>query len=214
MSRLHSTIIAAGGAGGTQSAFTIIQPDAGTSPVATGPADTLTLTGGASGPILTTGNSGTDTVSYSILTHSLGNSLLGFSPPNTFKGNNTGSTATVLDLTVLQSNILLTMPVYNAGNSGATLTFDWNNGPYQKCALTANCNFVFSNPVDGAVYMIEITQGVSAYTVTYPSASVTYAGGYASIPAVTTTNAALDLANLAYNGGASKYRLTIAQNFS
>lgn len=66
--RLHSRI--ASGSGGTMSigataAFSVIQVDAGTNPVATGPHDTLTLTGN-SGPIVTTGNAGTDTVTYSL----------------------------------------------------------------------------------------------------------------------------------------------------
>lgn len=180
MSRLRAENISSGDGVGV--AFTTIQTDAGTFPVATNAADTLTVTGGASGAIKTTGNSATDTVTYT--------------------------------LNALPANIALTMPVFNAGNSGSTLIFDWNNGPYQRCALTATCAFGFSNAVDGAVYQIEITQGVSGFPVTYPASLVTYAGGYSLIPAVTTANAALDLANLAYNGNATKYRLTIAQNFS
>ncbi len=51
------------GGGGTGAAFTVIQTDTGTNPVATGPNDTLTLTGTQ---IKTAGNSATDTVTYSI----------------------------------------------------------------------------------------------------------------------------------------------------
>lgn len=134
--------------------------------------------------------------------------------PNSFKGNNTGSTTSSIDLSVLQANTLLTVAVFNAGNSGTTLIFNWNNGPYQYCALTATCSFGFSNAVSGAVYQIEITQGASSFTAIYPSSLVTYSGGYSAIPNVTATASALDLINLAYNGAATKYRLTMAQNLS
>ncbi len=36
--------------------------------------------------------------------------------------------------------------VYNAGNSGATITINWTNGYTQKVTLTANCHISFSNP--------------------------------------------------------------------
>lgn len=52
-----------GGGGGGGNAFTVIECDAGTNPVATGSSDTLTLTGTQ---ITTTGNSTTDTVTFSI----------------------------------------------------------------------------------------------------------------------------------------------------
>lgn len=53
------------GGGGVGAAFSTIQPDAGTSPVATG-ADTLTLTS-SDASVTITGNSGTDTIDFSAL---------------------------------------------------------------------------------------------------------------------------------------------------
>lgn len=58
-----SGTLATGGGGGSNS-FTIMQPDAGTAPTAVTGADTLTLTGGAAAQILVTGNSGTDTLTF------------------------------------------------------------------------------------------------------------------------------------------------------
>lgn len=45
--------------------FSTIQPDVGTSPVASSPTDTLTLTS-SDGSVLITGNSGTDTIDFSV----------------------------------------------------------------------------------------------------------------------------------------------------
>lgn len=53
----------ASGGGGASASFTTIQPDAGTSPVATGPTDTLTLTS-TDNSLVITGNSGTDTIAF------------------------------------------------------------------------------------------------------------------------------------------------------
>lgn len=62
----------AGGGGGGGDAFTIIQPDLGTAPTATGPTDTLTLT---SPDILVTGDSGTKSIEFQFFNqNNLGNS--------------------------------------------------------------------------------------------------------------------------------------------
>ena len=54
--------------------------------------------------------------------------------------SNTGATSTFnknLDINAAQARII----EFNAGNSGATLTLDWNNGNNQIVTLTANCTF-------------------------------------------------------------------------
>lgn len=55
----------AGGGGGSSNSFTTIQTDAGTSPVATSPNDTLTLTS-SDGSIKTTGDSSSDEVDFRV----------------------------------------------------------------------------------------------------------------------------------------------------
>lgn len=47
---------------------------------------------------------------------------------------------------------------YNAGNSGTSLTINWNNGYSQKITLTGNCTLSFSNPVNGQNYYLRILQ--------------------------------------------------------
>ena len=56
-------MVGSGGGGGATASFTIIQTDAGTSPAATGPTDTLTLTSSDSS-LTIDGDSGTDTVDF------------------------------------------------------------------------------------------------------------------------------------------------------
>jgi len=53
-------------AGGAENAFTVIQTDAGTNPMAESTTDTLTLTS-SDGSILITGDSGTDTVDFTFV---------------------------------------------------------------------------------------------------------------------------------------------------
>lgn len=63
MARLYSRAVNENGTGGK--AFTVIQPDLGTAPIATGPNDTLTLTS-SDGSVTITGNSSTDTIDLNV----------------------------------------------------------------------------------------------------------------------------------------------------
>jgi hypothetical protein len=86
----------------------------------------------------------------------------------------------------------------DAGNSSTALTVDWSAALAQKVTLTGNCTFTFSNPVAGAVYVLELWQdGTGSRTVTWP-ASVKWAGGTA--PTLTTTANKMDLITLYYDG--------------
>lgn len=49
--------------------------------------------------------------------------------------------------------------MYDAGNSGSSITIDWNNGAYQRVTLTAATPaLTFSNPVNGEMYILEMVQ--------------------------------------------------------
>lgn len=61
-------IVSVTGGGGSSNSFTTIQPDNGTSPVATTPTDTLTLHN-TDGNIVITGNSSTDTITFNLATN-------------------------------------------------------------------------------------------------------------------------------------------------
>lgn len=142
----------------------------------------------------------------SIGANKVANTQLAQMSANTLKGNNTGSTANAADLTVIQANKLLTQAVHNAGNSGSAITIDFNNGPWQQVTLTANTTITLSNPVDGAVYVVEFVQGSGSYTVTF--SGVKWPGGTAY--SATATNGAIDQVNLGYNGLTTSYRGTFA----
>lgn len=57
--------------GGSSNSFSTIQPDSGTSPVATSPTDTLTITSG-DGSISITGNAATDTIDIRVVSGGTG----------------------------------------------------------------------------------------------------------------------------------------------
>jgi hypothetical protein len=48
--------------------------------------------------------------------------------------------------------------IYDAGNIGAGLTINWNNGPIQKVTLNGNATLSFSNPVAGSTYTLILVQ--------------------------------------------------------
>ena len=59
--------------------------------------------------------------------------------------------------------------LYDAGNSGASLAINWNNGPVQKVTLTDNATLTFSNPTSGGTYTLILVQdgtGGRAVTLT------------------------------------------------
>lgn len=89
---------------------------------------------------------------------------------------------------------------YDAGNSGASLTVNFNNGVNQKITLTANCTFTFSNPLAGMTAKLKLIQdGTGSRTVTWPT--IKWAGGAA--PTLTTTaTTGTDIITLYYDGTA------------
>lgn len=106
-----------------------------------------------------------------------------------------GTTTTKrLDVSGAQARVI----EYDAGNSGAAKTIDWDNGNNQLLTLTASCTLTFSNPLTGGWYQLRVIQGgTGSYTLTYP-ATVKWPGGVA--PTLTTTVGRTDIIAFYYNG--------------
>lgn len=88
--------------------------------------------------------------------------------------------------------------LYDAGNTGAALTIDWNNGNRQKCTLTADCTFTFSNPKTGGHYFLELIQdGTGGWEATWP-VTVSWAGAVA--PVLATAAGTKEIFGFQYDG--------------
>jgi hypothetical protein len=86
---------------------------------------------------------------------------------------------------------------YNAGNSGAALTLDLNNGNTQRFVLTGNCTLTINSPQQGGRYLLVLSQDATgSRTVTWP-ASVKWSSGVA--PTLSTGANAIDIVTLAYS---------------
>jgi hypothetical protein len=60
---------------------------------------------------------------------------------------------------------------FDAGNSGTSITLNWNNGASQLVTLTGNLGtLTLSNPVAGCTYRIEFVEdGTGGRTITFPA---------------------------------------------
>ena len=75
-------------------------------------------------------------------------------------------------------------PTHDNGNSSSTTEIDWNDGPIQKITLNDNPTLTFTNPLDGARYLLHVIQDATgSRTVTWPT--IKWIGG--SAPTLTTT---------------------------
>ena len=102
--------------------------------------------------------------------------------------------------------------IYDLGNwATATQTVNWDEGNNQKVTIDASVTtLTLSNPIAGANYMIQITQGgVGSYTVTWP-ASVYWAN--ATPPTLSTAVGKIDVISLFYDG--TNYLSTFLLNFA
>lgn len=89
---------------------------------------------------------------------------------------------------------------FSAGNSGASLTIDWNNGASQHVTMTGNCTFTFSNPAQPGWYALRLAQDATgSRTATWP-ATVKWSG--ATAPTLTTTASRVDLLTFYWDGAA------------
>lgn len=68
--------------------------------------------------------------------------------------------------------------VYNAGDTGTSLTIDWNNGIQQRARLTGSCTFTLSNPgVRGQIFTLELlVDNTGGYTQTWTNCDFGEAG--------------------------------------
>jgi hypothetical protein len=59
--------------------------------------------------------------------------------------------------------------LFDAGNSGAAITIDWTDSPYQKLTLTGHCLITFANPQPGMRYTLLLVQdGSTAFRAYLP----------------------------------------------
>lgn len=79
-------------------------------------------------------------------------------------------------------------PIFNAGNSGASLNINWNNGDQQLVTLTANCTLTFTNAVAGRNYILYVLQnGTGGFSLTFPTSVRSSNNVNFGTPALTTT---------------------------
>ncbi len=98
---------------------------------------------------------------------------------------------------------------YNNGNSGTSITINWNNGNNQKITLTGNCTFTFTVPGGPTHLTFDLIQdGTGSRTVTWP-AGVYWPGKVG--PVLTTTANGIDVVSCYYNG--TNYYCSAALNF-
>ena len=97
--------------------------------------------------------------------------------------------------------------IYANGNSGASLTIDFNNGQYQSVTLNADCTFTFSNPAPGSQIRLILTQDATTGSrlVTWP----TIKWMNSTAPTLSTATSAIDIIELFYDGSSyyGKYTL-------
>ena len=99
------------------------------------------------------------------------------------------------------------------GSTGGSVTLNWDNSNIQTLTLTSNITTLTkSNPIDGAVYTLFLTQGASGgYTVAW-GADVEWAGGTG--PTLSTAAGAVDAVSLVYIAGVTGYYGNANLNFS
>ena len=95
------------------------------------------------------------------------------------------------------------------GNVTGTATVNWDNSNNQSLTLIGSTTLTFSNPLSGANYMLEITQGgAGSYTITWP----TIKWQNATPPTLSTAVGKIDIISLFYDG--TSYFGTFALNFA
>lgn len=103
------------------------------------------------------------------------------------------------------------IPLHDAGNSGTSLTINWNNGNEQRVTLTGNVTLTLSNPRNGGRYVLIFNQdGTGGRTVTWPS-SVKWPA--ATTPTITSGADKFDLVTLIYLATEGIYLASINQNY-
>ena len=93
---------------------------------------------------------------------------------------------------------------------GATAAVNWNSGNIQTFTLTGSTTLTFSNPQNGATYILVARQAssVGSYTITWPT--ISWSG--AVTPVMTATINKYDIYTLIYVN--SQYYGSYVQNFT
>lgn len=117
------------------------------------------------------------------------------------------ATGTITATTINVTNNITAKQIYSPmvvkGNSGTSMTIDWNDGSVQHVTLTGNCTFTFSNGQSGGRYTLLLKQDTTGgRTVTWPS-SVRWPG--ATAPTLSASSSATDYVGFVYNSVDSKY---------
>jgi hypothetical protein len=101
----------------------------------------------------------------------------------------------------------------SVGSTGGSVTLDWDNSNIQTLTLTSSITTLTkSNPIDGGVYTLFLTQGGSGgYTVDF-GADVKFAGGTG--PTLSTAIGATDAVSLVYIAGITGYYGNANLNFA
>lgn len=99
----------------------------------------------------------------------------------------------------------------NTSSSNA-VTIDWTAKNYQKLTLSENVTITFTAPSGHASLTLELNQGGSSYTITWPTITWLNADGATTTPPSTLTSGQKMLVTLQYNG--SKYRAQYSPAFT
>lgn len=114
-----------------------------------------------------------------------------------------GLTVTAGGATITDGNLALNsgqanLTRFDAGDSGTSLTINFNDGNVQRVRLTGNCTFTFTNPVVGASYVLEVLQdGTGSRLATWPA---TVKWDRNTAPVLTTTINQKDVVVFLWNG--------------
>ena len=99
------------------------------------------------------------------------------------------------------------------GSTGGSVTLNWNNSNIQTLTLTSNITTLTkSNPIDGAVYTLFLTQGGTGGKTVSWGADVEWPSGTA--PTLSTAAGAVDAVSLVYIAGVTGYYGNANLNFS
>jgi hypothetical protein len=98
----------------------------------------------------------------------------------------------------LHDKSLASAALYTAAH-GSDVTIDWSNGATQEVVIEETTHFILTNPVDGQVYRLIITQEATggSHTATWHD-TIRWAGG--SAPTLTTAVNKSDIITFLYAG--------------
>ena len=112
---------------------------------------------------------------------------------------------------VTTNNVSIVETVFAIGNSGGTVTMDWNNGTVQT--VTANSNFTLNIPSNmpvGSSIGIIITQDGTGSRLISPSASYKFASG---LKTLSTAANSIDFINI-FNVGGGVYLAALTRGYA